>query len=651
MRPVIFADCFGWVHEAKSPSGRGVVLCPPLGHEALWTHKFIRALAEDFADAGIAALRFDYPSSGNSSGDELDEGRMQASQRSVQQAIDYLRKECGVSQLTLCGVRFGAALAVIGASAGHSSDAEPPMTKGVDSVVAIAPMVRGRQFVREMRMIQQGWLDRLPTPVQVAQACDPQFRLMGNRYGSDFIADISALDLSRYLASSDGVPQTALIIDSTLGDGALLAQALDARQSRVTSLPFSEMQSTMCQTVFSRLPRHAIESIVGWVAALPMTAPRESASTANAHKPEWLLDQTAQTAKQTALPTSVQSMAMAPEVVERAVQIGDRLLFGILCTPIAGGSISEAQRYATPAVLIVNTAANPSQGDGRLAVRMARCLAREGIASLRIDLDGIGDGGRKSPDEQSALMYSSAAIRDVDEMANWLVAQGYRKVVAFGVCSGAYSALQAAVHSSAIAGVIAVNLARFTWPIGMTFAEAAKEAKGGARGYYSSLKNRAKWQRAWREKRKSVRIVVSMLALALNRLHVPLAMFTEWLGIEPQVGSERAVMRTMERKGVRALLIYGTFDPGVDQLTRHFGSVRRAFSGWKNVGTRLLPELDHSLYGAAAAERVMELCEEFVLDLADRRDSLATAPAPDRFSSSRGQIKTGRASSVPGLLE
>lgn len=73
MRPVRFDDCLGWLHEGRTR--RGAVICEALGHEALWTHKVIRTLAERLADDGMWVLRFHYPCAGDSAGDDLAPGR------------------------------------------------------------------------------------------------------------------------------------------------------------------------------------------------------------------------------------------------------------------------------------------------------------------------------------------------------------------------------------------------------------------------------------------------------------------------------------------------------------------------------------------------------------------------------------------------
>src|SRR5476651_2484753 len=74
MTPVSFDGCFGWLHipPARLNSDTTVLVCPPLGCEALRSHRSLRALADDLATAGYPTLRFDYPGTGDSCDGEIE---------------------------------------------------------------------------------------------------------------------------------------------------------------------------------------------------------------------------------------------------------------------------------------------------------------------------------------------------------------------------------------------------------------------------------------------------------------------------------------------------------------------------------------------------------------------------------------------------
>jgi pimeloyl-ACP methyl ester carboxylesterase len=135
MEPVVFNECFGWLHEAR---GRhGVVLCNPFGYDAYCTHRGWRKLAESVAAAGMPTLRFDYPGTGDSAGLEEDPKRFDAWLGSIAAGVEWLREYTGVEQVSLVGLRLGATLAALAAA----------RIGNIDGLVLLAPVITGRSCV------------------------------------------------------------------------------------------------------------------------------------------------------------------------------------------------------------------------------------------------------------------------------------------------------------------------------------------------------------------------------------------------------------------------------------------------------------------------------------------------------------------------
>ncbi|HEV7820633.1 MAG TPA: hypothetical protein VGO84_05585, partial [Burkholderiales bacterium] len=117
MKSVVFEEHAGWFHPArKQPAGtgqsnvRGVVICNPLGHEAMWLHNAQRQLAERLAARGVPVLRFDYINSG----DSADGGGLGFPLQGVDEiacAVAYLKGLAAVDSVALAGFRFGATFA------------------------------------------------------------------------------------------------------------------------------------------------------------------------------------------------------------------------------------------------------------------------------------------------------------------------------------------------------------------------------------------------------------------------------------------------------------------------------------------------------------------------------------------------------------
>ena len=57
---------FGIVHWPDSGVRAGVVICPPIGYEAISAYTTLRVMAESLAGNGFAVIRVAFPTTGNS---------------------------------------------------------------------------------------------------------------------------------------------------------------------------------------------------------------------------------------------------------------------------------------------------------------------------------------------------------------------------------------------------------------------------------------------------------------------------------------------------------------------------------------------------------------------------------------------------------
>ncbi|MBJ9965003.1 serine aminopeptidase domain-containing protein [Burkholderia seminalis] len=567
MTPIQFDGCVGWLHEGNRP--HGVVICEPLGHEALWLHKLVRSIAEHLADRGFPVLRFHYPASGDSLGDERDAGRFDHMLESIRHAVRTLHENADVDHLTLIGVRAGAALALLAA------DGIP----GLASFIALAPVVRGRNYLRELSLVAQRWLDNAPPAVRDAVREERPLHVLGHAYPDDLVAALRGIKLCESVGQLRALPPRALLVDMPYGDGPALSDALQARGVSVDLQTCPDWGNLMREPVWSRLPDGLLDTVANWIDDGSDAAVRDSTR------------------------GSESAVSLAGEgSIERLVSVGPGRMVGVLCEP--AGNI---RRAAAPTLLIANTAANPHVADGRFAVRLARSLAASGISSLRIDSTGIGDSGSRASDDQSGIPYSDQVIDDIASAAGWLKAQGHREIVAFGICSGAYASLHAAAREQ-FAGVIAVNLPVFIWPRGETLANAVSNQTNSMRGYWASLRSRHKLRRLILEGRDLRPVLRALFRFVTGVMSVPVKRVGEHLGWRPGNATPRGLMRDMSARGIRTHLMYGTFDAGVDALIRNFGPASGAFAHLPNVSVDLKDTLDHSLHGNAAAQYVVARC-------------------------------------------
>ncbi|WP_082725149.1 alpha/beta hydrolase [Burkholderia sp. NRF60-BP8] len=595
MRPIIFGGRFGWLHPGNGT--RGVVLCNAYGHESVWSHDGMRNLADRLSARGIPVLRFDYRGTGDSAGADGANDQFETAVDDVCAAIARLREETGVTRVTLCGLRLGAAFALLAAD-----------RDDVDRLVLLAPVASGRSYVRELSIMRNIWLDQLPAPLRAAQPQDAPLNVLGQIYSAAFRTRLNAFDAIDALKDRTGAPASeTLIVDMSAGGTEALRKRLDALGGKVEQRPFEGYAAFMQETTFSRLPTRVFDSVVDWIAAADGPQ-RQAARTAQ--KTDWDPD----------------LMLRTPEACEQPVRFGAAgRLFGILCTP-------HEMHDRGPVVLITNTSASPHVGDSRLSVRIARELARRGIASLRFDGRGIGDSspaqGGGAPLDAPPPVYSSAVVEDVATAAHWLKEQGYRQVVSFGICSGAYSALRAALAGRALSGVISVNLQRFHMPDGISTDALREHRPNSMAGYRSSFFELKKWKQVLSGDRKIMPFVRLVLKRSTTTLAVRIGAWRRriagWSCADTTPVDPHEILRALQRKEVSTLFVCGAYDSSLDLVTMYFGPRGKRLSRFAGARAVVLDDLDHSVFGSHAADAVVGLCSEFVKGLESRRATAAT---------------------------
>lgn len=580
MEPVVFDGCFGWLHPAN---GRhGVVLCNPFGYDALCTHRGWRRLAERLADRGMPVLRFDYPGAGDSLGDEEDPGRVEAWIDSIAAAVRHLRERTGIQQVSLCGLRLGATLAAL---AGERIG-------DIDGLVLLSPALSGRNYLRELRAHRQSWLS---TPGGMTADPIPETAAYVEAFGfglhGDDIARLGAVDLR---ADTRAPARRVLLLDaSDRARAGALADHYAAHGAAVERQSFDEADRFMVEALYSEEPVVAFNAVTQWLAAAP---PRQEACAAPAFEPRvW-----------------AQPQLVGAHFVERPVEFGD--YFGVHCQ-------SAVPRADAPAVLFLNTGASHHIGDGRIFVLFARRLAALGIASLRMDLGGLGDSTPAAHSVTLDTIYSQDSCADAARGADWLVARGHARVVVFGVCGGAFVGLHACAQHPHIVGSFGVNLQKFIWD--------GADRTPGTTGLASNrvLRQSAfsveKWKKVLRGETSLSRVVNGLaqrFARTLTRRVVDFVDATTGWSLTPN--EARRLMQRFEEKGADVRLVYGEYDLGLDELKVQFGAQRGGLRAFKRVCAKALPKLDHALFTQAAREAAMADAQQWFFERFCRAQTL-----------------------------
>ncbi|BAN23972.1 serine aminopeptidase domain-containing protein [Caballeronia insecticola] len=557
----------------------------------------MRFLADELSRRDVPALRFDYLATGDSSGTDHDGDRLDDFIADIGAAIERLQEETGVTNITLCGMRFGATLAALAS--------QHPL---VDSLALLAPILDGRRYRRELTALRSAWLDNLPVAVRPGQI-DAPFHVLGQVYSKAFLDRLGEVDINSAMSVQPVLPKRVFVADTSARAINSLCVALRERGVKVKTDAFDDYLEFMQETASSTLPEKTLKRTAQWIAK----GASESAFGESARR-------------RTSMPARLRmrddAIIETPEAIERPVVFGAAGLFGILCEPRDG-------LMGGPIVVIANMAASAHHGESRQSVRIARELAQRGIASLRMDARGIGDSPARSPDgtpDMTASLHAQTTIDDIASAAAWLKRKGYESIVAFGICSGAHNVLRAALREPAIAGVIAVNLQRFYIPEWMTLQELRNRGSNTMARLGPAILKPTKWWLVLSGKRGFKPIVRAFASNAAARLYSQIigvrGRKTAVIGDKP-ITHPHAVVQTLEGKGVHAMLLYGGGDDGLDQLNAHFGRHGKKLSRLKGMTAEICEDLDHALYDPRALDKVIALCERFIRQLQPASASVA----------------------------
>lgn len=533
--------CFGVLHQADG--NRGVLICGPVGDEALNSYRALVFLAEALADAGFPTLRLDYRGCGDSAGVDAEPDRIGTWLRCIETAATWLREQCAVQSVTIIGVRIGAALA---------SQART----GADSLVLLLP-TGGRRFVNELTMAAQ--INQRVWKTRNRIDDGTWFEAHGVRL------DLPSRDALKTLDVAVPAATPVLVVDAVEGPVTrAIAQRPHSSGARIDVAIDEDAAIILRDSHLAAVPRDVFARIVGWTAALP-SAPRG----AGRPRPDG----------------GTLELGSARETPVRFGPAG--ALFGILCTP-------AHQPADTPVVLLANTGANPRFGNARVGVDLARRLAAEGIATLRMDGSGMGDAAPASG--ELGQPYSEAATSDVCHGIAELHQRFGRTVIVIGTCSGAYHALQAALRDARVGGLVLVNLQRFVWREGDPPDAIRRSALRPTQFYLRHIFDPQSWRRMFAgdfDVLNLIRVVaLRMVQRGIAGLDPVIALT---LGRATRVGRVRRSLRSLSFRGVPILYVLSNNDPGVEELAGYFGT-----GGWRllrlpNVTLRLLENSDHTL--------------------------------------------------------
>lgn len=205
-------------------------------------------------------------------------------------------------------------------------------------------------------------------------------------------------------------------------------------------------------------------------------------------------------------------------------------------------TVPEGEWQARPAFIFLNSGVLHRVGPNRLHVSMARDLAELGLLSFRVDLTGIGD----SPAVGGNAAIADRWVSDTRQAMDYLSKRcGVERFVLLGNCSGAAIAGLTANADPRVAGAVLVNL----------------QGPSTYLRYYLKLAFRspAFWRRLFKGRArfgdvfKAIQGYITTLRSRGDQAD----------SISPDVDVD-AALSSMARHGTRLLLVYCSYDPGLE---------------------------------------------------------------------------------------
>ena len=548
--PVAFLDGFAYHHPAAGDIG--VVFCASWGYEALCAHRSCVEFSGMLAAAGYPTLRFDYPGVVNSASDLAACG-LDDWIDAVVEAAALLRRLSGAREIVLAGFGLGCLVAAEAAARGLAAR----------GVILLASPLTGRRYIRETQALaamvaadDDGSEQIAPGDVAVAGFVMPEA----------FAAQARRLDLDRLRPVAGTF---CIVADRPEIDVGELVSRLGAGGAEVRDCPLQGYADIMAGPTMATTPIAAFERVID---TLREVAPVRLTG-------------------DTAAPEIAEGAAVVvgEGFVETAARFGEgERLFGVLCRPAVATE-------RTPVVIMISVGRNSHIGWRRMSVENARALAHMGVASLRFDLAGIGDSAPR-PGQPAQTLYTDWPALDVTEAIDFVTEFGLGPVVLFGVCSGAYVGLQAAINDGRVSGLVAANIYRLVWDPSESVEQALRYGNRRIGPAVGRLLTRERMAKALAGEADLWQGFVHALKRVYRRLGV-LAM--RYLGAAGPRGALYAeCMRRFEilrARNVTTTLCYSDGDDGLGEIDDYFGKNRAGLAAYPNVRMVGMARCDHNL--------------------------------------------------------
>jgi pimeloyl-ACP methyl ester carboxylesterase len=558
---------FGLLHMPAAHAQRetAVLICPPFGWDDICSYRSRRDWAEHLAGSGYPALRIDLPGSGDSGGSPQDPGLLEAWTVALAAAADWMGATTGARRTAAIGIGLGGLLLARAAA----QDAP------IDDLVLWAVPSRGSTFVRELRAFAKMEAAKYRTPPELERSAltGDCTSAGGFLLSAETTRALQELDLAK-LPLPDREDRRALLLerDGIGVDDALKRHLQDAGVA-VSVGPGGGYGAMMAEPQEARSPTEVFAQVESWLDS--------AGSVGEPRSPR----QTAVEARDTAeLTVAGVPISETPVIIEQPFG----RMFGVIAEPL------RATRADIGAVLL-NAGAIRRIGPNRMWVRTARRWAAQGVPSLRLDLDGLGDSdgdGERFGD--MAELYAPELLEQTRAALDRLERHcDVHRFALVGHCSGAFWSFHGALSDERVVAALMVNPRTFFWDA----------SQATLRYVRRGLLLPSSWRLIARGHVRPARIAAVVLQTPRSVLGRALAGRRR-----SRENDELALaLDTLRSAGKRVRIVFSEGEPLHEELERQ-GRLRQG-ERWSNLTLQLIPGRDHALrplHSQQHAERALD---------------------------------------------
>jgi alpha-beta hydrolase superfamily lysophospholipase len=565
--PVTFETFGGFYHAGcvDRQGRRAVLLLAPIGYEEFCSRATWRALAEHIAAAGHSCLRFDYPGTADAMDLAGDPEGVSDWLAAARQCMALLRDCNPGSELVLVGQGVGASLA---AQLG-------PEAPDVAAVVLMAPVVKGRAYLRELQAWSRVVTERIgigPDPLD-----DSSYRVAGIPLASSRVAAIQAIDLTR--ATQPPAAKALLVERGQTSSESSIGTHLKSLGADVLSIDYAGYETILQDPTPAEPQLGTLRRIVSWIddlGHLPMESANVSAKAPLPARP-----------------------IVGPHYEELPVRFGpDERLFGVLCRPLG--------RTPSAIAVIANSGRDYHIGWGRMTVDQARTLAAHGVASFRFDGGGIGDSPAAA-NAPAEVLYSDELTADVRHAIDFVEKLDLGPIAVVGRCSGAYAAFKLAVQDARVRNVVVVNIMRFVWDPRETVADAVSSAHRTISGSVSMLFSKQTLRRLLTGNLR----IKAPLMFVKKRLMRIFSLSPRQIMTGRKLYSEgHRRFKTLDNRGVRLAMVVSEGDHALGEFRTYMGRKGARLRRYPNTSISIIPNADHNFtHVGPRAQLTNTLCD------------------------------------------